>query len=204
MKFYAKCFLWSMVIALATSMVSADLYSESVVTGGPGRDAPETVKIYLSEHGMRSETGDETAIIINYKDEKFYQLNLKDKTYTEVKFEDFLKPKSEEETKLLEQTQKMLDQMLNSMEVTKTEETQEISGFKCTKYVVTIMGSSSEYWMTKDIPEYDAMLKSFDKFKDVFKKSLVLSTISMGFDMQKKMEGFFIKIINKIMNMEIT
>ena len=104
MKFYAKCFLGCMVIALATSMVFADLYSESIVTGGPGRDAPETIKTYLSEHGLRTETGDGTAMIVNYKEEKFYQLNLKDKTYTETKFEDFLKPKDEKETQALEQT----------------------------------------------------------------------------------------------------
>lgn len=203
MKFYAKCFLGCMVIALATSMVFADLYSESIVTGGPGRDAPETSKAYLSEHGMRIEAGDETAMIVNYKEEKFYQLNLKDKTYTETKFEDFLKPQDEKDAQMLEQTQKMLDQMLDSMEVTKTEETQEINGFNCTKYMVSIMGSSSVYWVTKDVPEHEAMINIADKYKDHFKKSPVLRSFTTGFDMQKKIDGFPIKIVNKLMNMEI-
>lgn len=203
MKISTKWLLGCLMIALVAPIVSADLYYETKVTGGPGRETPDLTKTYLSDQGMRIETGDGTAMVVNFKEEKFYQINLNDKTYTETKFEDFMKPQDEKDAELTAQMGKMMEQMMASMEVTKTEETQEIKGYNCTKYLVSIMGSTSDYWVTKDVKEYDVMMKQTDQYKELFKKNPILSGISAGFDMQKKIDGFPIRIINKMMGMEI-
>jgi hypothetical protein len=99
--------------------------------------------------------------------------------------------------------EKMMEQMMGSMEVTKTDETQEINGYKCTKYIVSIMGMASDYWVTKEVKDYDIMMSQSDKFKEVFSKNPMLKGLSSSIDMMKKVDGFPVKTVNKMMGMEI-
>ncbi|MCD4652895.1 DUF4412 domain-containing protein [bacterium] len=149
------------------------------------------------------EAGDGNSIIINFKDSVFYNIDGTKKEYTETKFEDLMKPLDAEDKEMAEQMNKMIEQMMSSIEVKKTEETQTINDWKCTKYNMTIMGQASEYWVSKDVKNYKDLSKYTDKYKKIFEKNPMLKSISSGFEMQKKLDGFPIKTINKMMGMEI-
>lgn len=200
--FYRIATLCILVLSFAT-LASADFYYESEITGQPGTDGPKIAKNYVSEEGMRMEMGDGTGMIVNFKDEVMYNINMNKKEYVATKFEDMLKSENEEDAKMAEQMSKMVEQMMASMQVTPTDETKEINGWKCKKYNVTIMGSTMEYWVTKDIKNYQELGKYMDKYKKVFEKNPMLKNIATGFEMQKKIDGFPIRTINKMMGMEI-
>ncbi|MBN1295876.1 DUF4412 domain-containing protein [bacterium] len=201
-QFYRIAILLTVALSM-TSLVSADFYYETEITGQPGTTGPTLAKNYISENGMRMETGDGTAMIIDFKKEMMINLDTKKKQYSEVKFEEMMQPMENDDAKMLEQMTKMVDQMLASMQVTPIDETKEINGWNCKKYNVTIMGSTMEYWVTKDIKNYRELEQYIEKYKKVFEKNPLLKNISTGFEMQKKIDGFPIRTINKMMGMEI-
>lgn len=193
------CVLTAMLVPVAL----ADLYYESKITGQPGRTEPATSKTYMAENGMRMENPEGTTTIINYKEEAFYEVNAKNNTYTMTKFDDFMKAEGADDEKVAAQMDKMMEQMMASMKVTQTDEKAEINGYKCSKVLVDMMGTTSEYWVTKDVKDYAALMGKWEKYKDVFAKNRFLKNMSSGFDMQKKIDGFPIKTITKMMGMEI-
>jgi hypothetical protein len=199
MKISTKILMVCLMAMFAVSAAFADLYYETKVSGMPNA-GDDVMKTYMSEYGTRVEPGDDTAIIINIKDETFVELSLADKTYRETKFSDFL-IESSDDSEIADQMGQMLKQMMDS--ITETDETQTIHGYDCKKYLVTIMGSESECWLTKDIKGYDKMVKSMDDFREVFSKNPVLNRVATGYDMTKKMDGFPMKIVNKMMGMEV-
>ena len=200
MKTTTKILIGFLIAFFAVPAVFADLYYETKISGGPRDEG--IMKTFLSEYGTRIEPGDNTAIIVNMKDEVFFELNLADKTYKETKFSDFLTDADDSE--MAGQMGNMLEQMIASMTVKETDETKTINGYKCKKYIVTIMGSNSDYWLTKDVKGYDEMIKRMDDYRAVFSKNPVLNSLATGYDMSKKLDGFPMKIVNKMMGMEIT
>ncbi len=203
MRLFQRIMMVCIMTAMVAPIAMADLYYETRITGQPGRTEPGLSKTYMSEIGTRMETPEGTATIINYKEEAFIELNLKDKTYTLTKFENFMKATGVENEEMAAQMEKMMEQMLGSLEVTRTEETQEINGYKCTKVLVSMMGNVSDYWVTKEVKDYAVLIGKLEKYKDVFSKNQFLKNMTSGFEMQKKIDGFPIKTVNKMMGMEI-
>ena len=164
-------------------MAYGDLYWESVVkTGGMPEGLPEnlpkevrdqmlvqfkgetdTQKHYLTPYASRTETK-QGITIIDFKTMTIYQLNPMNKTYTEISIPSMMKGQMGE----------MAKKMAEDSKVTRTNETKKIAGYRCRKYIVTIMGSKSEYWMSKDVEGYrefealnEKMLKKHPEFKQM-------------------------------------
>jgi len=203
MKLTNKMLLICLVTLFLAPFVSADFYYESEISGQPGVDGVRNAKNYISEDGMRVEAGDGNILIVNFKDAVMYKIDTAKKEYVETKFEDLMKPLDAKNQEMADQMAKMVEQMMSSIEVNKTEEKQKINGWDCIKYNLTIMGQPSEYWISKDVKNYTDLGNYINKYKKVFEKSPMLKGISAGFEMQKKLDGFPIKTINKMMGMEV-
>ena len=164
-------------------MAYADLYWVSVVkTGGTPKGLPEnlpkevrdqmlaqfksethTQKNYLTSYASRTET-EQGIMIMDFESMMMYQLKPKNKTYTKINMKSMMEGQMGE----------MAKKMAEDSKVTRTNDTKKINGYQCRKYIVTIMGSENEYWMSKDVEgfrEFEAlnekMLKKHPEFKQM-------------------------------------
>jgi len=189
-------------------MAYADLYWVSVVkTGGVPKGLPEnlpkeirdqmlaqfksetnTQKHYLTPYASRTETK-EGITIMDFESMTFYQLNPEDKTYSKINM-----------TSMMEgQMGEMAKKMAEDSKTTRTNETKKIAGYQCRKYIVTIMGSESEYWMSKDVQGY----KEFEALNEkMLKKHPEFKQMQMGGFTGK--EGFTIQTVTNMMGIKTT
>lgn len=202
MKKFNRAIVLCVMLLCFVSLASADFYYEVEIKGGMDAKGPEIGKNYVSATGMRMDSGSSNAMILNFKKGVFYQLNTTTKSYTEKPFEQLMNPEGADKEQA-ERMAQMFEQMMSSMKINKTDETQKIGEWNCTKYVVEGMGMQSEYWVTQDVKNYKDLSKYLDKYKAVFDKSPILKQLSSSFEMQRKMDGFPIKTVNKVMGMEI-
>ena len=164
-------------------MAHADLYWVSEVkTGGKPDGLPDnlpkevrdkmlarfkkethTQKQYLTPYASRTET-EQGIMIMDFRSMTLYQLNPKNKTYTKINIESMMEGKMG----------KMAKKMTENLKTIRTNETKKIDGYQCRKYIVKIMGSENEYWMSKDVEgfrEFEAlnekMLKNHPEFKQM-------------------------------------
>ena len=164
-------------------MAYADLYWVSEVkTGGVPKGLPEnlpkevrdqmlaqfksethTQKHYLTRYASRTETK-QGIMIMDFESMTLYQLNSKNKTYTKIDMKAMMEGKMGE----------MAKKMTEGSKTTRTNDTKKIDGYQCRKYIVKIMGSENEYWMSKDVEgfsEFEAlneiMLKKHPEFKQM-------------------------------------
>jgi len=144
-------------------MAYADLYWVTVVkTGGVPKGLPEklpkdvrdkilaqfksetdTQKHYLTSYASRIETK-QGIMIIDFESMTMYQLKPRNKTYSKIDMASMMKG----------QMGKMAKKMAEDRKVTRTNDTKKINGYRCRKYIIEIMGSKSEYWLSKDVKGY--------------------------------------------------
>jgi hypothetical protein len=144
----------------------------------------ETEKCFLSSNGFRTESKDHI-IIIEHDTMIMYQLNPLEKTYTKVDM------KAEMEV--------MAKEMAEDSEITPTDETKKIAGYKCRKYVATIMDAENEYWLSKEVEGY----KEYKAISyEMLQKNPLLEQMSIhGFGGK---HGFPVKTVNNSMGMTLT
>ncbi len=165
----------------------ADLYWESEVIALTME--PKINKTYQTDYAVRIESGNDITIA-NYKAGVILSLDMANKTYTEMKFDEIFEGESEENKAMAEQMANMLEQMMKSMTVERTKETKKINGYNCTKCNVTMMGMASEYWVTSEIKEFSRLTKAAKKYADIFKKNQKLASIFSQSEMFEKLGGF--------------
>ena len=196
-----------MAFLILSSMAYGDLYWESVVTsaGGP-KNLPqnlpkqvrekilaqfkgkmETVKHYLASRASRTEQKNHI-IIIDFGTMVMYQLNPANKTYAKINMMSMMDDKMKEIAK--------------DIQVTPTNETKKIAGYKCKKYNVTVMGVTSEHWLSKKVKGYKEFRKLSKKMKKSFKKNPRLRQMSMGGISSE--DGFPVKTVTTVMGMTTT
>jgi hypothetical protein len=196
-----------MVFLTLSPMAYGDLYweSEATTAGGP-TDLPkslpkqvrdkilaqfkgtsETVKHYLTSRASRTEQKDHI-MIINFGTMMMYQLNPGNKTYTEINMMSMMDDKMKEIAK--------------DIQVTPTNETKKIAGYKCKKYNVTVMGVTSEHWLSKKVKGYKEFRKMSKEMEKSFKKNPRLRQMSMAGISSK--EGFPVKTVTTVMGMTTT
>jgi len=151
-------------LVVAAPAVRADMtITMETETKGTGPAQKATTTQYYTATKMRTEMGETSASIIDLDEERMITLMPATKMY-------------------LVQTFAQLKQMAAAMkgqkptvEVEKTEEEQEISGYNCQKVIVrmSVMGSQTvmEMWMTTEA-DIDDSIKEFqensaEKFKDI-------------------------------------
>jgi hypothetical protein len=148
----------------------------------------ETEKCYLTSDGFRTETKGQI-LIMKYDSMIMYQLNPIEKTYTKV---DML---AEMEGGMGQ----MAQEIAAESRMTPTDETKEIAGYHCRKYIVTMMGAENEHWLSKEVEAYEEYKAMGDK---MLQKHPKLGQMAMpGFTGK---EGFPVKTVNNMMGLTVT
>ncbi len=151
-------------------------------------------KFYLTENAYRMESPDGITIM-DFRTMTMYNLDPAAKTYTKTDMNKIMSGKNGQNM------QKMMKNMKDSIKVTPANETKKIAGYKCRKYLVEMMMTKGEYWVSKDITEYDEMKKLAENMKKFMKKNPMLDQIGVG-GMMDKMDGF--PVMTKMTTMGMT
>ena len=207
-KMYLKLIISALFVFVAFSSPAwGDLYWESVEeTGGMPANLPkdlpepmrqqimsqfkdkqETVKTYLTPYASRIDTPDDITII-RFDTMTLYQMDPSTRTYIKMNMAD-----------LENSMAPMAKEMAQDTKITETDETAVINGFKCRKYTLTIMGTESAQWLSKDVPGYDEYEKISRKMTDKtprFKK--------LGLSGELAGKGFPVKAVTGVMGVTTT
>ncbi len=192
---------------LFTPVVYGDLYWESIVeTGGAPegmlksmpkqirekmldqfKPKTEITKNYLKSFTLRSEQKGHI-MIINYDTMTMYQIDPTKKTYSKIN--------------LLAAMDQIGPEVSEDMKVIATNETKEIAGYKCTKYIVTVMGAKTEHWVSKDVEGYKEYREIREKIEKKFKNNSSMGKMGM-LDISSE-EGFPVKTVTDMMGIKST
>ncbi len=195
--------LTGLVWISALTAASADLYFESEQTtqGLPGQAAGTTIiKQYISQDATMTEMADRVTII-DFKEKMMYDLDPKAKVYTQAPAEKIGLPAEGQDGMSAEQAkmmQQMMQSMASSIKVTPTSETQTINGYKCKKYIVSMMMVNSDYWATKDFKGYDEMKAVGEKAAKLFENNPTMKQMNV-MALMKELDGFPIKTSSQVM-----
>ncbi len=166
MKCIQKVICLLSVIFWAWSPVSADIYWESIVESkgkpqGMSTNLPQiltghmnksrTVRYYLSEQGLRTESSD-SVMIMDFKTGTVYTLHPKNRTFMKAE------PASDKGKEKKDAP---------DVQLIPTEETKEISGYSCRKYRIKYPQGEGEYWVSKDV----GILDNYNKMREKIKKT---------------------------------
>jgi hypothetical protein len=201
---------WSLLVVMSAflfgaSVAHADLYweSEQVTKGAPGQaDGTKVVKNYYTSHASRIEMGNGKVMIMDLDKRTMLHLNPADKTYTETDMEEMAGPRNMPGVDKAQQ-KKMMESMMQSMQVTPTNETKTINGYKCRKYLVSVMMVNSEYWLSKDVKGYEELKAIGEKMAKSFESNPMLKQMNIA-GMMDKLDGFPVQVVSQVMGGTIT
>ena len=202
MKKWTKLFqlvLCVMIISLMTSsVVLADYYWESVheTKGMQGRpDATSDVKNYLTSNAYRIER-EGHIIIMNFDTMMMFHIDPSSKTYHQINITELGKsPEAKDDNGPMRQKMK---NAMTMIQVTPTQETRQIAGYNCQKYLVSGMMMNSEYWLSKDVKGYDEIKEIAEKNSHIFEQNPVMRQMNIG-GMMSQLDGFPVQIIMNIL-----
>ncbi len=204
-KKWMHCFWIGIFLGLLFAVpVRADLYWESIQKsqGVPGTpDGSQAVKNFMTANASRYETqGDIT--IFDLEKMRMFTLDPNAKTYEEVDLSK-MGQMPEMEGEAGKQLMGMMKGFMNTIKVTPTQETRKISGFSCTRYNVSLMGTQSEYWVTRDIPGYQEMMAHAKRFSQAMEKNPMMKQMNIT-AMMKDLDGFPVETTLNMMKGKIT
>ncbi len=150
----------------------------------------ETTTNYLTSYASRTETITD-AIIIDFQTLIMYQLNLIEKTYTKIDMMSAMENMK---------GQKITGGLAEDIEVTATNETKKIAGYMCRKYNVRMMGTTSQYWLSKDVTGYKDYQEYNKKMEKIIQKIPALKQMSMA----GKLDGFPVRTTIDMMGVKST
>ena len=187
------------------------MYWETRMTGH-GQES--MTKMYAMPKMFKTTESDEgDAVIVRLDKELIYQINAKEKTYSEMTFaelevmmkkmggkmDDAMAQMQEKMKDMPEEQRKMMEQMMGGrmpgkkdakVDVKNTGETKTISGFSCTKYVVSQDGKEAmTLWATKEVKDFGALRKDWEEFS---KRIMAMNPMGMKglAEGMKKVDGF--------------
>ncbi len=168
------------------------MYWETARSGGTMGDEAEIDRMYYMPRMFKMEAGSgEEAVIIRLDKQVMYNLDVKNKTYSEMTFDELENMSKKAGAKLdeamsqmqkqmegmPEEQRKMVEEMMKGKmqgkagkppkaDVAKTEETRTISGYPCTKYVVKEgEGEMVTLWVTKEVKGFESMRKDMEELQ---------------------------------------
>jgi len=195
------CFaVFLIALSILTNAARADLYweNEAVSSGMPNKPAGTTIqKNYFISTASRIELGDGKIVICDYSTLMMYNLNPQSKTYTQVNMSDMGMPAKMSGPEK-EQMGKAMAGMM-SFQVTPTNETQTIAGYKCRKCNVNFGMIQGEYWVSKEVAGYQELMKVSAKLGAILEKNPMLRQINVA-GMVEKLDGFPVQTTNRMMN----
>ena len=195
------------------AMIAQGMYYEKTVTGGP--QGARVEQMWVTPKMMKSITkGQAKQIIVRLDKQLYITVDTNEKTYSEVSFnalEAAAKNRIAKMDSLLAELKNMqatmTDEQKNSMKtlmgtiqniadardekitVRNTGETKVISGFLCTKTVMSRRDTTvMTLWATKDLNDFDAMREDWNEFEG---RMLALSPGGIGIgEALKQIDGF--------------
>ncbi len=177
--------------------------SEKVLRGVPGQpDGTRVQKNYYTSNASRIEMGDGTVMIMDFDSMNMFRLNTRDKTYTQVNLSETGSPGQmprEERQKM----DKMMGEMMQSFQVTPTNDTKTIAGYPCRKYLISFMQVRSEYWLSKDVRGYDELKSIGDRMSKYYAKNPMLKQMDVA-GMMDKLDGFPVMTVTQMMKGTVT
>ncbi|MBR9980898.1 MAG: DUF4412 domain-containing protein [Desulfatitalea sp.] len=200
----------ALVLLLAgANTTRADLYFEydQITKGVPNQsDGRGIIKQYLTADATATDLGD-AVTIIDMQAKMLYELDRGTRTYrkTEVEKLGVIPGMGPEGKEMAENPmfQAMLRSMMDSLKVTPTEEYKTIAGYKCRKYIVKVMMSTSEYWVTKEIDGYDEMKAIGEKASQLFMNNPMMKQLNIA-SMMNTLDGFPVHTVTEMMGGTIT
>ncbi|MFH1102637.1 MAG: DUF4412 domain-containing protein [Pseudomonadota bacterium] len=191
------------VFALTLTVASqamADLYweSEQKNQGMPGQqDGIQLIKNYLKGNTFRFESPD-TITIMDMEQMKMFSVDPKKKTFNEVDLKSIgrMPEMKGEEGK---QMQEIMKKMMGSFEVVPTGETRKISGYKCTKYNVSFMGTKGEYWISNNVEGYEELMAYSKRASKIMGQNPMFKQINFA-SLMEDLKGFPIETMMKMAN----
>lgn len=206
----------SIVSLTLTSMLCSyaqGLYWESM-TKGPamGENGMSSKNYYMPK--MFKDVSDRGETIIRLDKKLLVSVNHKDKTYSEMTFDELessmkkaggqlderMKEMQEKLASMPEEQRKMVEKMMGDkmpgmnkeakVEVTKSDETKTISGYACTKYLVTQDGKDFlTIWGTKEVKADEVMGKEMREFRERMSAMMPMNGKGMA-EAMKQLDGF--------------
>lgn len=200
---------------LASSAVAQGLYWESTMSGGPlGERHEQMWAVPKKMKGVTKETGE--AFIVRLDKEVFITIDPKEKEYSEITFAEMegvmKKAGSKMDSKMAEmqkqlatmpeEQRKMVEKMMGEkmpgmgarkdarVDVKSAGDKKTISGFPCTKFVITQDGKEMmTLWVTKDVSGFDALRKDWEEFSKRMMAMNPMAGKGLG-EAFKKIDGF--------------
>jgi hypothetical protein len=195
-----KLLLVSVFLSLmVSSVVMADLYWESdqETKGMPGRpDETKVIKTYLTAYASRTEREGQITIM-NFDTKIMYHINPQAKTYQRINMAEMGKPPEMKGEKAQKQ-QQMMKNMMGNIQVTPTDESRQIAGYNCQKYLVSGMMMNSEYWLSKDVKGYEEIKEIGKKIAGVFDENPMMKQMNIA-GMMGQLDGFPVQMVMNIM-----
>ncbi len=182
----------------------ADLYWETeMITKGIPKGMPSnmpaailkqfnktiTVKNYLTPAASRTEFGN-SIMIIDYEAMAILHLNTENKTYRKV------------DVKMLAKNTAHSEKM-PEIKFVPAGETKKIDGYKCKRYTVAIMGTVSEFWLSKDVKELEEFKKLGKKLEKITKTNRAMKQMHPA-GMSSLMDGFPVQTGMDMMGIKTT
>ena len=195
-----KLLLFSVILGLMLSSVAmADLYWESdqETKGMPGRqDETKVVKTYLTAYASRTEQEGQISIM-NFDTKIMYHINTTAKTYQQINMAEMGRP-PEMKGEKGQMQQQMMKNMMGNIQVTPTDETRQIAGYNCRKYLVSGMMMNSEYWLSKDVKGYEEVKDIGKKIAGIFDENPMMKQMNIA-GMMGQLDGFPVQMVMHIM-----
>lgn len=195
-----KFLLMLVILTAIAPMVSAD-FSYEMRNARPGASEPTISRTWMSDTAFRIEPDPNTVQIINFASGELMVMNVSEKTCQITKF---IESNTESLSDPNTSQQNTLNSMIDSIEITRTEEKQIINGHSCVLVKAVIKGGTPiDYWVTKDYSEYGRLLEQVNKNREHLKNHAILQKVLTSYDIYKKIDGFTIRSISKFMRMEL-
>ena len=195
-----KFLLFSVILGLMISSAAmADLYWESdqETKGMPGRpDETKVIKTYLTAYASRTEREGQITIM-NFDTKIMYHINPQAKTYQQINMAEMGKP-PEMKGEKGQMQQQMMKNMMGNIQVTPTQETRQIAGYNCQKYLVSGMMMNSDYWLSKDVKGYEEIKEIGKKIAAVFDENPMMKQMNIA-GMMGQLDGFPVQMVMNIM-----
>lgn len=200
-----KFLLFSIILGLITSSAAmADLYWESdqETKGMPGRpDETKVIKTYLTVYASRTEQEGQITIM-DFDTKIMYHINPQAKTYQQINLAEMGKP-PEMKGEKGQMQQQMMKNMMGNIQVTPTQETRQIAGYNCQKYLVSGMMMNSDFWLSKDVKGYEEIKEIGKKNASVFDENPMMKQMNIV-GMMSQLDGFPVQMVMNIMKGTLT
>jgi hypothetical protein len=185
--------LMSLFIVIPMANAELQWESEIVSKGVPGQaEGAKIGKYYFAPSGSRFELGN-SITIMDFQTGGMYVLDTQEKTYREMIPREITEEMDPENREFMK---KMVERMMGSVDVTPTDVTKEIAGYKCQKYDLTMMGLKSEYWLSKDVEGYKEFRAISENMAKAFERNPMLKgTNVMG--MMDQLDGFPVMTVQR-------